>query len=318
MALPVAPVSDCARSAITEIAGSRSSCAGARGSSSAVTGSSCALRAARAGLSRTSSGAGGTDSISSRTSRSMAASCSSVARGCCPNSPPNTRETLSTALLPHARQVAVLFSWISSHCTQKTAFCRRRKLSSGRGLNSPIPWLPHLWPNLLFGRTADGRKRENKLLRCGSVSDTAGSSAGMCVCRKLHTPLELVMLSGAKHLLLVLHETLPATSQRVRARHHVYCRDVTCYVSQPLRTRLRAPSQRSVRNLYCASLSGTTESLPCRKSGESPKSLWALISASVVGFSFLPARIVTRGFLGSPLSTDTTVAVPVVRFSSPV
>src|SRR5689334_15906230 len=101
------------------------------------------------------------------------------------------------------------------------------------------------------------------------------------------------MLSAAKHLLLVLHETLPAASPPV-------------------------PCQRSTRNLYCASLSGTTESLPCRSSGESPNSLLALISANVVGFSFLPARIVTRGFLGSPLSTDTTVAVPVVRFSSPV
>src|SRR6185312_17240940 len=76
--------------------------------------------------------------------------------------------------------------------------------------------------------------------------------------------------------------------------------------------------QRSARNLYCASLSGTTESLPWRSRGESPKSLLALISASAVGFSFLPARIVTRGFLGSWLSTETTSAVPTVRRSSPV
>jgi hypothetical protein len=47
------------------------------------------------------------------------------------------RDKLSTAWLPHARQVVVLFSLSNSHCTQKTAVCKERKFTS-RSLTQPI------------------------------------------------------------------------------------------------------------------------------------------------------------------------------------
>src|SRR5438552_10142915 len=66
----------------------------------------------------------------SRTRRLSSASAITCAV-CWPrNDPPSTRDKLSTALLPHARQPGVLFSLINSHCVQKTAVCKARKLIS--------------------------------------------------------------------------------------------------------------------------------------------------------------------------------------------
>src|ERR1700688_4878793 len=66
-----------------------------------------------------------------------------------------------------------------------------------------------------------------------------------------------------------------------------------------------------VRILYCAEVSGTTESRPCRTSGESSNSESAFISAKETRrLTGGPALIVITGFLGSSLFTDTTVAVP--------
>src|SRR5438309_5481829 len=66
----------------------------------------------------------------SRTRRLSSASAITFAV-CWPrNDPPSTRDKLSTAWLPHARQAGVLFSLINSHCTQKTALCKARKLIS--------------------------------------------------------------------------------------------------------------------------------------------------------------------------------------------
>src|SRR5579862_1784777 len=74
-----------------------------------------------------------------------------------------------------------------------------------------------------------------------------------------------------------------------------------------------------VSHSYCSLLRGTTESLPWRSSGEFANNLLALISARVTGVaSGLPALILTLGTLGSVASTDSTVAVPTARFSSPV
>src|ERR1700722_10208937 len=81
----------------------------------------------------------------------------------------------------------------------------------------------------------------------------------------------------------------------------------------------RLDVQRSVRNLYCPGVSGTTESLPCRTSGESAKSLFALISPSVMGLARdFPASISTAGFLGSERSTERSEAVPTALLRSPV
>src|ERR1700730_17095547 len=74
-----------------------------------------------------------------------------------------------------------------------------------------------------------------------------------------------------------------------------------------------------VKAAYCSSVKGTTESLPCRTSGESANSLFALICARVTGLeSALPALMVTSGFWGSVALTDTTEAVPTALFSSAV
>src|SRR5215813_6439757 len=74
-----------------------------------------------------------------------------------------------------------------------------------------------------------------------------------------------------------------------------------------------------VSHLYCAALSGTTDSRPCRTSGESANNFCCLISASVFGEAIaFPALIFTSGVFGSPSSTDTTDAVPTAVFSSPV
>src|ERR1700732_4243691 len=74
-----------------------------------------------------------------------------------------------------------------------------------------------------------------------------------------------------------------------------------------------------VRNLNCASVSGTTLSLPCRASGDSVNNLFDLASARVTGFGFaLPTLIFTCGFFASDASTETTAAVPTALFSSPV
>src|SRR4051812_8902812 len=79
--------------------------------------------------------------------------------------------------------------------------------------------------------------------------------------------------------------------------------------------RLRQPW---VTKANCASVSGTTERRPWRTSGESLKSLLALMVASVTAATGLPALISTRGFFASLASTPTTVAVPATDFSSPV
>src|SRR5712664_3050825 len=72
------------------------------------------------------------------------------------------------------------------------------------------------------------------------------------------------------------------------------------------------------RALYCALVSGTTESLPWRTSGESAKSGLDLIWASDAGFGrALPALIFTCGLLGFAASTETTVAVPTAVLWSP-
>src|SRR5882672_72697 len=74
-----------------------------------------------------------------------------------------------------------------------------------------------------------------------------------------------------------------------------------------------------IKNPYCAAVSGTTLSLPCRTKGESANSLLALTSASVTGlFNAAPALILTCGFFGSEASTETTVAVPTALLWSPV
>src|SRR5579864_1295291 len=74
-----------------------------------------------------------------------------------------------------------------------------------------------------------------------------------------------------------------------------------------------------ISHSYCSLPRGTTESLPWRSSGEFANNLLALISARVTGVaSGLPALILTLGTLGSVASTDSTVAVPTARFSSPV
>jgi hypothetical protein len=77
--------------------------------------------------------------------------------------------------------------------------------------------------------------------------------------------------------------------------------------------------QAPVKSSYCAFVKGTTESLPIRTSGESAKSLFALISSSDTGLaSAFPALITTTGFLGSEAFTETTVAVPTALRRSPV
>src|ERR1700692_1469581 len=74
-----------------------------------------------------------------------------------------------------------------------------------------------------------------------------------------------------------------------------------------------------VRILYCAEVSGTTESRPWRTSGESSNSESAFICARETGrFIGGPALIVIMGFFGSSSFTDSTVAVPTALFTSPV
>src|SRR5207248_2482920 len=77
--------------------------------------------------------------------------------------------------------------------------------------------------------------------------------------------------------------------------------------------------QAPVRALYCALFRGTTESLPCRTSGESENREFDLISARETGLlKALPALILTAGFLGFEVLTETTVAVPTVLLRSAV
>jgi len=74
-----------------------------------------------------------------------------------------------------------------------------------------------------------------------------------------------------------------------------------------------------VRALYCAEVSGTTESLPSRTRGDSANSLLALICASVHGFAIgVPALILTIGTFGLDASAEITVAVPTALFRFPV
>src|SRR5271157_4250574 len=74
-----------------------------------------------------------------------------------------------------------------------------------------------------------------------------------------------------------------------------------------------------VSALYCAFVSGTTDSRPIFTSGESANSLLALICSSDTGLArALPTLIFTTGFLGSAASTDTTVAVPTATLRPPV
>src|ERR1700730_2009675 len=92
----------------------------------------------------------------------------------------------------------------------------------------------------------------------------------------------------------------------------------------PFRESKRKPTGRQafvyfVRILYCAEVRGTTESRPCRTSGESSNSESAFICPRETGcFIGGPALIVMMGFLGSSLFTDTTVAVPTALLMSPV
>src|ERR1700731_4137907 len=73
------------------------------------------------------------------------------------------------------------------------------------------------------------------------------------------------------------------------------------------------------RNLYWALVNGTTESRPWRTSGESANSEVDFICARDTGLGRgLPALILTWGLLGSEASAETTVAVPMALFSSPV
>src|SRR5260221_11074286 len=65
---------------------------------------------------------------------------------CCPRSdPPNTRERLSTAPLPHARHCGVLFSLSNSHCTQNTADCKDTKFTSAAVNERCIQMIPSGW-----------------------------------------------------------------------------------------------------------------------------------------------------------------------------
>ena len=64
---------------------------------------------------------------------------------------------------------------------------------------------------------------------------------------------------------------------------------------------------------------GTTESLPCRTRGESANRELALICSSDTGTArVFPALILTAGFLGSEMSTETTDAVPTALLRAPV
>src|SRR5262249_49400704 len=81
----------------------------------------------------------------------------------------------------------------------------------------------------------------------------------------------------------------------------------------------RQRNQSPVRNASCCLVSGTTERRPWRTRGESANSLFALMAASVTeSLSGAPTLILTAGFFGSDVSTETTVAVPTALFSSPV
>src|SRR6185437_4844219 len=78
-------------------------------------------------------------------------------------------------------------------------------------------------------------------------------------------------------------------------------------------------SYRPVSQSYCSLLNGTTESRPCRTSGESSNRSLVFTSFSVTGCEIsFPALMRTLGTLGSVASTDSTAAVPTALFSSPV
>ncbi len=143
MAAPLAPVSVCARSAITLMAGSRSISVPRAATypestprrlkmSTRRASTGCAREPAKRttpasdfrGLgndeaARYEAVHGPGDRVRHRQSDAQSAGRVAI--------PPSTRERPITAWLPHARQRGVLFSLINSHATQSTAVCKPRK-----------------------------------------------------------------------------------------------------------------------------------------------------------------------------------------------
>src|SRR5437588_11272462 len=108
-----------------------------------------------------------------------------------------------------------------------------------------------------------------------------------------------------------MHE-VPAEFRRVRGnRSHSDCwLQAPSRLLSALKTGGRGDYYR-VSQSYCDSVSGTTDKRPCLTSGESAKSLCALISVSVRGVaSRLPALMRTSGVFASFTPTLTTLAPP--------